>query len=104
MTDAPATRDADEYGLRAERLEPANVTFVDAAAVNSREHVLDIARGTGDAALRRRLPTPSNLSGEGVGQPVVGSLCNPGDAAVGADQCGAGAPTAPITGSSNSPS
>ncbi len=40
-----------EYGLMAERLEPASVAVVRAAELRTGERVVDVATGTGNAAL-----------------------------------------------------
>lgn len=52
MTDQPATTwGAGEYALIAERLEPAAQAVVDLAGVTADDRVLDVATGTGNAAL-----------------------------------------------------
>jgi SAM-dependent methyltransferase len=49
--DATTTWGVGEYALIAERLEPAARAVVDLAAVSDSDHVLDVATGTGNAAL-----------------------------------------------------
>jgi SAM-dependent methyltransferase len=52
MTDQPATTwGAGEYALIAERLEPAAQAIVDLAGITADDRVLDVATGTGNAAL-----------------------------------------------------
>ena len=50
--DAATTWGVGEYALIAERLEPAANAVVDLAGVNDSDRVLDVATGTGNAALR----------------------------------------------------
>jgi 2-polyprenyl-3-methyl-5-hydroxy-6-metoxy-1,4-benzoquinol methylase len=50
-SDAATTWGVGEYGLIAQRLEPAAQTVVDLAAVAPSDRVLDVACGTGNAAL-----------------------------------------------------
>jgi len=53
MIEDPATTwGAGEYALIAERLEPAAQAVVDLAGVTADDRVLDVATGTGNAALR----------------------------------------------------
>src|ERR1700760_4851356 len=52
MTEDPATTwGAGEFALIAERLEPAAQAVVDLAGVTANDRVLDVATGTGNAAL-----------------------------------------------------
>ena len=51
MTDAKTTWGAGEYTRMAQALEPAGRIAVEAAGVSAGERVLDVATGTGNAAL-----------------------------------------------------